>query len=110
MSLYISPANEYPRFIGDIWLTHPDFKFGDELPEGWKLVTAVDYPEHTEDETVEEQAPKLVDGVLTQNFVIRPLTAEELERRDAPKTAKAKLVALGLTEFEIEALLSGLVR
>ena len=37
------------------------------------------------------------------------MTAEEIEKRDAPKTARAKLVALGLTDLEVEALARGLV-
>lgn len=36
------------------------------------------------------------------------MAAEEIERRDAPKRAKEKLIALGLTESEVEALVRGL--
>jgi hypothetical protein len=47
---------------------------------------------------------------MTQQWLVRDMTAEEIERRDAPLTAKAKLLALGLTEAEVEALVRGLVR
>lgn len=110
MTLFINSQNEYPRHIGDLLLEHPDWKEGEELPEGWKAVVEVEYPEVGENETVDEKAPKLIDGVMTQVFEVRPFTAEELERIEAPKRAREKLLALGLTEFEIQALSQGLVR
>jgi len=106
---YISPKNEYPRYYGDIQIEHPGWGLGDELPEGWVLVENATRPDFTEDEIAYEDFPIEVDGVMQQNWKVRPLTAEEIAFRDAPKTAKAKLIALGLTEVEIQALSRGLV-
>lgn len=106
--IYISPENEYPRHIGDIQLEHPDFKEGDALPEGWVKVEEAERPTPSTDQIVYEDFPVEVDGVMTQNWKVRDMTPEEIERRDAPKTAREKLKALGLTDVEIEALIRGL--
>jgi hypothetical protein len=108
--IYISPDNEYPRHYGDIQLANPTWKLGDDLPEGWVQVAESPRPEPGVDEVTVEGFPIEVEGLMTQNWVLRDMTAEEIERRDAPANAKAKLIALGLTEAEIEALVRGLVR
>lgn len=106
--IYISPENEYPRHIGDIQLEHPNFKDGDKLPTGWVKVAEAEKPEPQMDKIIFEDFPVEVDGVMTQNWQVRDMTAEEIERRDAPKTARQKLLDLGLTELEIYALSRGL--
>lgn len=108
--LYISPDNQYPRHIGDIQLEHPDYQKGDPLPEGWRPVEEVRKPVVEGDFVAYEGLPEEVDGVLSQVWETRPMTEEEIARRDAPKTGKAKLKKLGLTDAEIEALAKGLVR
>lgn len=108
--IYISPENEYPRHYGDIQLANPSWNYGDELPAGWTLVAEAQRPELGENQIAYEDFPIEVDGVITQNWKVRDMTAEEIERRDAPANAKAKLIALGLTEVEVEALVRGLVR
>lgn len=107
--LLINPNNEYPRHIGDLKLEHPEWQEGDALPAGWQEVAyAAQLPSRGENEVIYETEPTLVKGKLTQTFAIRPMTAEEIERRDAPKRAREKLIALGLTELEVEALLRSL--
>jgi hypothetical protein len=108
--LYINPQGEYPRHYGDIMLDAPGWKLGDDLPEGWVQVAETERPAPGADQVVVEAAPKEVKGVMTQQWLVRDMTAEELERRDAPSNAKARLVELGFTEAEIEALVRGLVR
>lgn len=105
MTAYISPENEYPRYIGDIQLEVPSYQEGDALPEGWKLVEPTDRPESTEPDTITyEIFPVEVDGVFKQAWGNRPMTIEEIERRNAPASLVSKLIALGLTEAEIQAL------
>jgi hypothetical protein len=108
--MFISPQGEYPRHIGDIWLEHTNYKQGEELPKGWKEVKPTPLPELKGNQKAVEDFPVEVNGVMTQNWQVRDMTAEEMERRDAPKTAREKLIALGLTEAEVEALVRGLVR
>lgn len=109
--LFINPNNEYPRHIGDLQLVHPGWKQGDPLPEGWQEVAyATERPLPGVDELVYEVEPTIIDGKLTQTFAVRAMTPEEIERRDAPITAKQKLIALGLTELEIQSLTMGRVR
>jgi hypothetical protein len=109
--LFINPQNEYPRHIGDLQLDNPGWKVGDPLPAGWQQVEyASEIPTKGADEILYEVKPSMVNGKLTQTFALRPMTAEEKAYRDAPKTAKAKLLELGLTEIEIDALIRGLLR
>lgn len=109
--LLITPEGEYPRHIGDLKLAHPEWEQGQPLPAGWQEVAyAQGLPSRGEYEIVYETEPSEVDGVLKQTFAVRAMTAEEKERTDAPKTAKQKLMDLGLTELEIEALVSRMVR
>ena len=108
--LYINSDNEYPRHIGDVQLAKPGFKDGDALPTGWTKVEESERPTAGTDKVTVEGAPAEVDGVMTQSWTVRDLTQEELDRRNAPANAKAKLIALGLTEAEVSALVQGLVR
>ena len=109
MTLYINPQGEYPRYYGDIQIENPGWEPGNDLPKGWVQVVETDAPDFDADtERAVAAEPALVDGVMTQQWAIRALTAEELERINAPATAKAKLLALGLTEIEIQTLLRGL--
>jgi len=108
--LYINSENEYPRHIGDIQLVKSGFKDGDALPTGWVKVEESERPTAGTDKVTVESFPKEIDGVMTQTWTVRDLTQEELDRRDAPANAKAKLIELGLTELEVEALVRGLVR
>jgi len=108
--LYINSDNEYPRHIGDIQLVKKGFKDGDTLPTGWLKVEESERPTAGTDQVTVEGAPAEVDGVMTQSWTVRDMTQAELDRRDAPANAKAKLIALGLTEAEVSALVQGLVR
>jgi len=108
--LYINSDNEYPRHIGDIHLEHKNYKDGDALPTGWQKVKESERPTAGTDQVSVEDFPENIDGVMTQKWKVRDLTEAELERRNAPANAKAKLIQLGLTEAEVEALVRGLVR
>jgi len=108
--LYINAENEYPRHIGDVQLAKPSFKDGDALPTGWLRVAESERPTAGTDKVTVEGTPAEVNGVMTQSWTVRDLTQAELDRRDAPANAKARLVELGFTEPEINALISGLVR
>jgi len=108
--LYINSDNEYPRHIGDVQLAKPSFKDGDTLPTGWLKVEESERPTAGTDKVTVEGTPEEINGVITQTWTVRDLTQAELDRRNAPANAKAKLIALGLTEAEVQALVRGLVR
>ena len=108
--IYINAEGEYPRHIGDVQLAKKGWQEGDALPTGWEAVVETERPVAGKDQVAYDSGPVEVDGVLTQGWTVRDLTNEEIARRDAPKTAKAKLAALGLTDVEISALVNGLVR
>lgn len=104
-------TNEYPRYAGDVYLEYPEWDGSDDnLPDNWTRVVETVPPEPLENEVLELGEPAIIDGVWTQQWYVRPLAAEELERMNAPITVKEKLAALGLTDFEIQALANGLVR
>lgn len=105
--LFIGPNGEYPKFLGDVQLVNPDYQIGDDLPNGWNEVIEVDPPALNKDEVYFELAPELIDGVYTQKFATRPMTDDEIAKRDAPKTAKQKLIALGFSDYEIQSLVTG---
>ena len=108
--IYISPENKYPLHYGDIMLANKDWKLGDELPTGWVKVAMTEPPEVTAVQIAEEEFPVDIDGLMTRSWVVRDLTQDELDIRNAPANAKAKLIELGLTELEVDALVRGLVR
>jgi hypothetical protein len=108
--LYINAENEYPRHIGDIHLISPNFVEGNTLPVGWQKVEETTRPIPGKDKLSVEAFPTEVDGIMKQTWTVRKLTANELARRDAPANARAKLIELGLTELEVNALVAGLVR
>lgn len=108
--IYINAEGEYPRHIGDIQLVVAEWQEGDALPDGWQAVVETERPVAGTDQVVYDSGPIDIDGVLSQGWTIRDLTPEEVERRDAPASARAKLIALGLTEAEVSALFAGLVR
>ncbi len=108
--IYVNAQGEYPRHAGDVQLVKKGWSEGDPLPTGWQAVVETEPPTPGTDQLTYDSGPLDVDGVLSQGWTVRDLTAEELDRRDAPKTAKAKLEALGFSDVEIEALVNGLVR
>lgn len=107
--LLIDSNGNYPKWLPDLIEQNPDWQEGDDLPAGWESVNWGDYPTEIPDgKTVEEVYPEKVNGNYVQKFIVRDMTTEELEIQNAPETAKAKLLALGLTEIEIKALARGL--
>jgi hypothetical protein len=78
----IDSYGEYPRFLGDLLIDHPDWKIGDELPTGWQEVAEGVMPIYDEATQIcVELKPDLVDGILTRNFDVRSLTSEEIKAR-----------------------------
>ena len=108
--LLINPKGEYPRHLGDLQLAHKSWQVGDALPAGWVEVKESDRPIAPDGQVCYEAYPKEINGVMTQTWEVRPMTSDELARYNAPKTAKEKLLAIGLNEFEIDAITKGLVR
>ena len=108
--LLIGPNNHYPATTADIKVDHPDWTEGQPLPEGWHEVERAEMPEFDRTtQRLDENFPVEKDGKFYQDIFVREYTAEEIERRDAPKTARQKLKDLGLTEVEINSLLKGLI-
>lgn len=107
---YNTETKEFPIFLGDAQVANPDWDGDVENPPAPLVWVRDVLVEHVADKVIEEAEPKQVNGVWTRQFTYRNLTAEEIERRDAPETAKTKLKALGLSDAEIQALSQGLIR
>jgi len=80
-NLFISPNNEYPRYVGDILIDYPDFD-GVNLPTGWVAIQETERPPVQENEIVYEISPKLTNGLYKQSWAIRAVTEEEIEKRN----------------------------
>lgn len=107
---FISPNNEYPRFIGDIQIDHPAYKEGDPLPAGWREVQEQPVPTIDIYEVASEDFPIQDGDLYLQNWVVREMTPAEREAKDAPETARQRMLDLGFTEAEIESLVQRMVR
>lgn len=107
--LFIDSNGNFPRYYGDIMAEHPGWKLGDKIPAGWQLVADAPSPDYAADEAFEDGEPALVDGVLTRTYIVRKLTTEELEARNAPVTARQRLVDLGFSDAEISAIARGII-
>jgi hypothetical protein len=90
MSAYIKLSTlEYPRHEGDIRIEHPDIREDQTYPnfpcpDTYALVTPIQIPSYNEEtQCAEEITPIQIEGVWTQQFLVRDLTAEELEARAA---------------------------
>lgn len=105
---YIRPDGTWPAFYGEIQEIISGWVPGDTLPDGWvEVVESTPPHELAFDEDIQELEPQLVNGVMTQQWGIRKLTEEELERKNAPTVLREKLTALGLTEYELFLLSQG---
>jgi hypothetical protein len=88
MSAYIKLSTlEYPRHEGDIRLEHPEIREDQTwpnfpCPDTYALVNAVPIPEYNfATQRVEELQPTQVDGIWTQQFLVRDMTEQELQLR-----------------------------
>lgn len=106
--IFINPQGEYPRYIGDLQIDHPSWVEGDALPSGWTEVTPTELPTPSDTQRVVEVYPVEEGGVWVQAWELIDLTEEEIARKNAPITVKAKLLSLGFTEIEATYLLRGL--
>ena len=83
MSAYIKLSTlEYPRYQGDIRLDHPEIGNDFVCPDTYTPVADTEPPSFDgSTQTIEQVSPVQVDGVWLQTWIIRDLTAEELEAK-----------------------------
>ena len=110
MFFYNTETKEFPIFLGDAQVAHPEWNGDIENPPT-PLVWVVDAaPDQVVNKVVEDAEPKLVAGVWTRQYTYRDYTEDELATINAPITAREKLASLGFTEAEIKALVFGMLR
>lgn len=107
--LYISPENEYPRHIGDIQAANPEWDANSDLPIGWIAVQSAEPPTVLDGQMLQELFPQEISGAWVQVWAVRDMTADEIEARNAPITAKQRLKSLGFSDLEIQAIGRGLL-
>lgn len=98
MSVYVDNEGNYPRYDGDLSLAHPDWEPGSPVPQGWLLVAELEPPTSTESTYVYEEFPIMVEEVLTQNWISRPLTEEELLEVSMANSPLLPYLAPGVSE------------
>ena len=77
MSSYVfKSTGEYPIHIGDIVVRYPDAT-EDNIPDDLALVVETTKPDKGEGQGVYESAPIEINGVWTQQWIVRDLTDEE---------------------------------
>lgn len=88
MSAYIKLSTlEYPRHEGDIRIEHPEIpesQTGDTFPcpSTYALVVPTTAPAFDEaTQIAQPQAPVQIDSVWSQQWLVRDLTAQELEAK-----------------------------
>lgn len=97
--ILINPQGEYPRHLGDLKLEHPTWDEGEILPDGWiEVFSASNYLQPGFDEILYEIEPSMINGVLNQTLATRPMTSEEIERRDSAKAANRELMDFELNQ------------
>jgi hypothetical protein len=104
MGLYIDNNGNYPRYDGDIVAIRDSWAPGDLLPAGWQQVQPIEQPIPTETTYVYEEFPTVVDGILTQNWVVRPYTIDELEAAQSLPDRLDFYRERGLPEDTVQAL------
>ena len=78
MSAYIvKSTGEYPMHFGDIIIRYPDAT-EDNIPDELALVIETPKPNKNEDQGIYESAPLQINGVWTQQWLVRDLTNEEV--------------------------------
>jgi hypothetical protein len=109
MLIFIDSEGNYPRFIGDVLVDYPDWNEKLPLPSGWQLVKETAPPRTAlENQVIEELAPVGINGELRQQWSVRDMNEEELLQLDPSHTAKMKLIRLGFTQEEIDAIAAGI--
>jgi hypothetical protein len=102
MAIYIDSDGNYPRYDGDILQIQPLWEAGDPIPEGWSQVVEITPPTPNETTYVYEGSPIEVDGILSQNWISRPYTQEELLVVSSEPDLLASYRGLGLPEEILE--------
>lgn len=98
MFIYVDPQGNYPRYDGDILLVQPEWAPTDEPPQGWLRVVETLSPPITESTYVYEGFPLMIEGVLTQNWVSRAFTQEELLEINETLVAVVPYLEPGVSE------------
>ena len=90
-SLFIVNGVEYPRHIGDLWLTTEEWRNGGTmpngwepltLPEGWETVVQNDPPEPDPGYYYREGFPEKQNGVWVRTWVLHEITDVERNSRN----------------------------
>lgn len=107
--MYIKAPDQYPYSLSMLRQDNPLTSFPDEIPDGlaaqFGVYTVTPAPMPSFDvrtQDVSEAAPQLVDGVWTQQWVVRELTPQEIDARTpvvvSMRQARLALLAAGLLD------------
>lgn len=97
--MYVSPEGNFPRYLLDIKLQHPDWKEGQPLPTGWRKVEESPLPSLLPNQYIEEGHPVEVEGNLVRSFIVKEKTPLPLGESEIIKILE-KLGEANLREME----------
>jgi hypothetical protein len=106
MSVFIKiGTNEFPRYIGDVQLEHPDYTEHDVLPEGWAKVVETVPPHVEENQYATMDTPVFVDGEYVMQWKVVILTDDEVLQAKI-NALKYKLASVGLDLADVQFIAS----
>ena len=77
MIFIFEETGSYPLYMGDVQILYPNAT-EDNIPSGFSVVQETQKPERENGKLIQEISPVKVDGVWTQQWEKRDMTAEEL--------------------------------
>lgn len=75
--IFIDDKGNYPRFLGDLLLEHPDWNKRKKLPSGWMKVEETTPPVRPRNVILEEDYPQVIDGKAYQRWKLRNVSEKE---------------------------------
>lgn len=78
--IFIDSEGNYPRFLGDLLLSYPDWKSNQDLPDGWNAVMDVEVVESQPGKRVVEVFPEIVNGVAYRKWELQDISKQDIER------------------------------
>lgn len=81
--LLIDAFGNYPRYIGDLQLAHPEWQEGEPLPSGWREVEETPAPDRPgRGAGISFGVPQYINGKFVQTWKITKLTPEQILESD----------------------------
>lgn len=68
--IFIDKDGNYPKYLGDLQESYPEWTFKNAIPNGWKIVLPTTPPEISGLDMLVEEFPEEIGGVFRQKWSI----------------------------------------